>query len=136
MENSNNRYDKKRRMTRPHQTYRYKHVILVLHTSKMSTIKSWDDIEKIWHHTMYNELRISPEEQPVLLIEKPMRPKADREKTIQIMFETFNVPAAYLSDSSVLSLYGTGRTTGIVLEAGEHTTWSSPVYEGYRRLFV
>ena len=47
------------------------------------------------------------------------------------MFESFNVPKLYISIQAVLSLYASGRTTGLVVDSGDGVTHTVPIYEGY-----
>ena len=95
-------------------------------------VESWEDMEKVWHHCFYNELRVAPEEQVgVLLTEAPRNPKANREKMVSIMFETFQVKNVYVALQAVMSLYAAGRTTGLVCDAGDGVSHTIPVFEGF-----
>jgi actin-related protein len=49
----------------------------------------------------------------------------------QIFFETFNSPAVYVAIQAVMSLYASGRTTGLVMDSGDGVSHTVPVYEGY-----
>ncbi|PVU93238.1 hypothetical protein BB561_003387 [Smittium simulii] len=94
-------------------------------------VTNWDDMEKIWSHVYTEELKILPEEHPVLLTEAPLNPENNRDVAAQIFFETFNVPAMYVSIQAVLSLYASGRTTGMVLDSGDGVSHTVPVFEGF-----
>ena len=106
-------------------------VLKLAHPIEHGIVTSWDDMEKIWHHTYYNELRVAPEEHSVMLTEAPLNPKSNRERMIQIYFETSSVPAMHVQIQAVLSLYASGRTTGCVFDSGDGVSHTVPVYEGY-----
>lgn len=60
-----------------------------------------------------------------------MNPRQNRDKVAEIFFETFRAPALFFAPPAVLSLYASGRTTGVVLDVGEGVTHAVPVYEGF-----
>jgi len=93
-------------------------------------VTNWLEMEKIWK-TAYNELRCAPEEHPVLLTEAPLNPRKNREMASEIFFETFNVPALFISIQAVLSLYASGRTVGVVFDSGDGVTNAVPIFEGF-----
>ncbi|KAK2175560.1 hypothetical protein NP493_726g01067 [Ridgeia piscesae] len=95
-------------------------------------VQDWNDMEQIWQYIYSkDQLQTFAEEHPVLLTEAPLNPRQNREKSAEIFFETFNVPALFISIQAVLSLYATGRTTGVVLDAGDGVTHAVPIYEGF-----
>ena len=95
-------------------------------------VTNWADMEKIWS-SLYEKsnLGVSSEEHPVLLTEAPLNPRRNREKSAEIFFETFGAPALFVSPQATLSLYSSGRTTGVVLDSGDGVTHAVPVYEGF-----
>lgn len=106
-------------------------VLTIRYPIEHGIVVNWEDMEKIWHHTFFNELRVAPKKHPVLLTEAASNPIANRERMAEIMFEGFMVPKLYISIQAILSLYATGRTTGMVLDAGDGVTHTVPIYEGF-----
>ena len=94
-------------------------------------IKDWEDMEIIWHHMLYNELRITPEDHNMILTDVPTNPPENRENMVQRLFEKLNIPGLYISMTSVLAIYDAGRTSGMAVDSGEVITNFVPVYEGF-----
>lgn len=90
----------------------------------------WKDMQNIWQYS-YEQLNVVQEEHPVLLTEPPLNPRSNRAKAAEIFFEHFNVPAFFVQVQAILSLYASGRTTGVVLDSGDGVTHAVPVYEGF-----
>lgn len=85
---------------------------------RSGVVTNWEDVERVYHHAFYNELRVAPEEHAVVMAQR--NDGRHRERNAQIMFETFNVPALCLASESLLALYASRRDTGVVLQCGSH----------------
>jgi centractin len=67
----------------------------------------------------------------VLITEAPFTPASQREALAQLMFERLRVPSLHFASTPTLALYGSGRTTGLVLDCGDGVTSATPIYEGF-----
>ncbi|KAK5578665.1 hypothetical protein RB653_008338 [Dictyostelium firmibasis] len=104
---------------------------------KRGMVDNWDDMEKILTRTLYYELKISPEENEILLTEQPMTSKKDHNKLMEIMFETFCTLSVSLMDQSMLSFYSSTtvsspfeNNSGLVVDIGDSVTNIVPFYNG------
>ncbi|KAG7233083.1 hypothetical protein INR49_007508 [Caranx melampygus] len=114
------------------QAEEHRGLLSVRYPMEHGIVKDWNDMERIWQYVYSKEqLQTFSEEHPVLLTEAPLNPSKNREKAAEVFFETFNVPALFISMQAVLSLYATGRTTGVVLDSGDGVTHVVPIYEGF-----
>jgi len=114
-------------------------ILILKYPLEHGIVQNWEDMEKVWRHTFDNELRMVVGDESeadedccgVLLTEAPMNPKENRERMTQIIFETFNARRFYVAIQAVLSLYASGRTTGVVVDCGDGVSHTVPIYEGY-----
>ncbi|SBT75332.1 actin-related protein, putative [Plasmodium ovale] len=108
----------------------YRGLLKVSYPINHGIIENWNDMENIWIH-VYNSLKINAEEHPVLLTEAPLNPQKNKEKIAEVFFESFNVPALFISIQAILSLYSCGKTNGTVLDCGDGVCHCVSIYEGY-----
>ncbi|CAE6068750.1 unnamed protein product [Arabidopsis arenosa] len=94
-------------------------------------VQNWDDMEHVWDHAFYNELKINPSECKILLTDPPLNPSKNREKMIETMFEKYNFAGVFIQIQAVLTLYAQGLLTGLVIDSGDGVTHVVPVVDGY-----
>ena len=114
-----------------HEAIKKRGLLTLENPLESGIVKNWDYMTKIWYTTFMSELKVEPSNQPVLLSEAPMNPKENREKSVEVFFETFKVPSFYIYSQAVLGMYATGRTTGTIIDSGEGSTNVVVVYYGY-----
>lgn len=110
--------------------YPMRNTLSLSYPMKRGVVTNWEDMEQIWRYMYDQDLRIKSEDRPVLIADATLNPAGNREKMIQVMMETFNVPGFLAVNQGVLSLYANGRTTGAVLNVGDGVSHVDAIYEG------
>lgn len=104
-------------------------------------IKKWDVMEKIWDYIFNKELEVDPSEYNLILTQPLMNSRDEKEKMVQIMFETFNIPSLYLAYSIDLAFYSSNRESGLIVDLGANSTqlsaflYYSPIPYKFERLY-
>lgn len=99
--------------------------------SEAGLYRDWEAIEALCAHAFTDRLRANVNEYALLLAEPSHNSREAREKTVELMFEKFGVPALFLARNAVLSSFATARQTSLVLDAGYATTTAAAVHDGY-----
>jgi actin-like protein 6A len=92
-------------------------------------LTDWELIEELWEHA-FALLRAQPHEWPVLSAESSWSTYAQREKHMELMFETFQSPAMYIAKAGALSAFSAGRPTALICECSHSGSSATPVVEG------
>jgi len=94
-------------------------------------VKNWDLLEQLWDHMFTTQLQLSPSEHPILMAEPSFNTKPLREKSTEILFEKYKIPALFVSKNAVLTSFSSGKATSLVLDSGGGVTSCVPVNDGY-----
>jgi actin-related protein len=106
----------------------------VIRVLKDSEIKDWDGLEFLWDEGVRRRLGLKIEDDlpPLILVESPVLwSQSTRERLCQVAFEKFRVPALFMGKAPVLTVFESGRHTGLVVDIGAGAVSVSPVYDGY-----
>ena len=90
---------------------------------RQGVVQDWDDLETIWTHVMETELKAEASDQPLLITQMPLTSQDDESRMAEILMEKMTVPAMFIANKSVMSLYGGGNMTGISVDSGHDTTY-------------
>ncbi|VDM03096.1 unnamed protein product [Schistocephalus solidus] len=113
--------------------YDRRETLVTRYPVRRGVVRNWDDMERLLEHVFLTELKAQPTNHPVIMAEPCLNPEANREGFMQLLFETFNVPATYIFIQGVAALYASGRTTGLVVEIGEDITQVLSITSGYAK---
>lgn len=105
--------------------------LALVQTVRHGIVLDWDAAELIWRHVVEHDLRVSTQDHALLFSDPPFSPTTNREKLVEVAFESLRSPAMYVASQAVLSVYAHGRVSGLVVDTGHGVTSTVPVFQGY-----
>lgn len=94
-------------------------------------VVDWEAADLFWRHIIENDLRVATQDHPLLFTDPPFNPASNREKLVEVAFESLHSPAIYVASQSVLSVYANGCVNGLVVDTGHGVSYTVPVFQGY-----
>ncbi|KAK1947820.1 Actin-related protein 4 [Phytophthora citrophthora] len=116
----------------------HRHDLEVVRPIEACAVANWDALEKVWSHA-FERLHVDTKSHPVITSASSCfandalhnAASKDGEKYLEMMFETFEVPAFYMAKDAVLDAFAFGRSLALVAEIGAGASRVVPVYDGY-----
>merc|ERR1719450_298107 len=84
-------------------------ILSLSHPIRQGIVQDWDDLEAIWSHIWKAELKTEASNQPVIITQAPLASEQEEAKMAEILIEKLEVPAMFIANKSVMSLYGGGN---------------------------
>jgi hypothetical protein len=99
-------------------------------------IEDFDSIKYCWHHMLSHKNMHNQKKCDILVTDSPLNHRDNKLKMAESLFDrmkdhNITIDSLNIMNSAVLSLFASGRTSGIVVESGHGMTCAVPIFEGY-----
>jgi actin-related protein 4 len=94
-------------------------------------VSDWDVAPSLWRYALTSHLTTDLAEHPLLVTEPAWNTQKNREKTTEVAFEDFGVPAFYLAKSAVCAGFASGKSSCLLIDVGASNISLTPVHDGF-----
>jgi len=103
---------------------------------RRGVIEDFDTMKYMWHHLLSHKNMNNQKKCDLLITDSPLNHKDNKLKMAEYLFDklkdhNITIDSLNIMNSSVLSLFASGRTSGVVVESGQGITTAVPIFEGY-----
>ena len=89
------------------------------------------DLESLFSYIFNEKLKTHEYTYDIFIVDSINTSTKEREAIAHILFDKFNIYHLHFEPQSIMTLYSTSKTSGLVVESGEISTEIVPIIEGY-----